>query len=157
MLQIYWYSNSPTPSTVIHLDSAVVLPEDGDKSNWNCYKFKIRHVKKSVDESSIQVTRFFSCPREGRDAWLLAINQALLEYEKHKATSRKQSSLSDSPPRQRLTSPLWATADSFPGSITNMTNTAPTLPTSPKSRLVERPVPKPELPLIGEAFLADGW
>jgi hypothetical protein len=162
LLQIFWYSTSPTPSTVIHLDSTIVLPEDDpDSSKWNCYKFKIRHVKKSVDESSIQVAGCFSCPREGRDAWLYAINQALLGYEKEKAisTSRKQSNLPLSPPRH--SSPSWATADSFPTAIqrkpVEVAPTPPTSPTSPRSHSIKHPVPQLEPPLIGEAFLADDW
>jgi hypothetical protein len=146
LLQIFWYSTSPTPTTVVHLDSTVVLPEDDqDRSKWNCHRFKIRHVKKSVDESLTQVTRTFSCPREGRDAWLSAINKALLGYEKEKASVRKSSRLSSSPPIRPRLSMSWATADAFPPSRKQV-DFAPTPPTSPKSHSIQHPVPRPDPP-----------
>jgi len=135
LLQIFWYSDSSNPSTVIHLDSSVVMPEDDpDKSKWNCFRFAIRHVKKSLDDSSIQITRKFSCPREGRDAWMGAISQALLDYEKEKAKARKQRSWPSSPPRH--ITPSWVRSDSLPKGMESTT--------SPRSKLMKRPVPRPE-------------
>jgi len=115
LLQIFWTSTSPTASTVISLDSAVVIPEnDLSKSNFHKYRFKIRHVKKSVNpESSVQLTRVFSCPKEGRDEWVYAINHALLEYEKEKANARRLSGLLTlSPPRRHFALPC--TSDEAP-------------------------------------------
>ena len=115
LLQIFWTSTSPTASTVISLDSAVVIPEnnlDPSKANCNPFRFKIRHVKKSISdpESSFQLTRVFSCPKESRDDWVYAINHALLEYEKEKANARRLSGmLSLSPPRGRSSLSPWMT------------------------------------------------
>jgi hypothetical protein len=110
LLQIYWSSTSPTPSTVITLDSAVIVPENiisepstSSKPNQHPYRFKIQHVKKSINsDSTLQLTRVFSCPQEGRDEWLSAINQALLEFEKGKARARRRRVLSSSPPRRSV-------------------------------------------------------
>jgi hypothetical protein len=89
LLLIFWNIKAPIPSTVLILDSTIVLPDDdSDKLKWNCYRFKIRHVRETED-SSVPATRTFSCPQEGRNAWVFAINQALLEYEKEKAKARK--------------------------------------------------------------------
>lgn len=154
LLQIYWNQSSPTPSTVIHLDSAVILPEDlNDSTKWNCSRFHIRHVKKSVDESSVRMTRTFSCPREGRDAWCEAINQALLEYEKEKAHSRRHSSyLSLSPPRWKA-GVSWAAGDAHPSAAKDMLPPVapPTSPRSSTRRL--RNLPRHEPSLVGETLL----
>lgn len=153
LLQIFWFPTSATPSTVIHLDSAVVLPQERtEKSDWNCHRFHIQHVRKSIDESSIQVTRTFCCPREGRDAWCQAISKSLLDYEKEKALVRQQSrSDSLSPPRWRSFIG-WATGDAHP-SAAKMTppvnKKAPSSPGSPP-----RDLPRHEPALIGESFLA---
>jgi hypothetical protein len=152
VLQIYWYRTSPSPTTVIHLDSAVVLPEDdSNESKWNKSRFKVLHVKKAVDESSIQMTRSFTCKREGRDAWVHAISSALLEYEKGKAKARKPAcSVPICPLRRRF---QWS-LETFP-LITSHTSTKPT--PSPLSRSASPPLPlvDSELgpPLLGEAFL----
>lgn len=80
----------------------MVIPEHNlDPANENPFRFKIRHVKKSVD-TSLQLTRVFSCNKESRDDWVYAINHALLEYEKEKANARRLSGLLTlSPPRWR--------------------------------------------------------
>jgi len=142
LLQIYWYSSSPTPSTVIVLDSAVVLPEDDeDKEKWNCFRFKIRHVKKSVDEESSQITRLFSCPKEGRDAWVIAINQALLQYEKEKALARRIAASIASPLRNIS---LVNNLDSFPKAQPPRLPVSPSRRSSPRSQF---PVPRPKPPV----------
>ena len=152
-LQIFWFPTSATPSTVIHLDSAVVLPEDkSNKAQWNTHRFKIQHVRKSIDESTIQMTRSFSCPRDGRDAWCQAISKSLLDYEKEKALVRQQARCASlSPPRWRSLVG-WATGDAHP-SAARMTppinHMAPTSPCSPP-----RDLPRHEPALIGESFLA---
>ena len=94
LLLIYWYPASAIASTVITLDSTVVLSVDKeDKERWNACRFEIRHVTKSEEEGNDQeshITRTFSAPRKGRDAWVYAISQALLSYEKQKDRARKQ-------------------------------------------------------------------
>lgn len=124
LLEIYWTSTSPTPSTVITLDSAVIVPEnltDSSKSNHNPYRFKIRHIKKSIncnELNTVQLTRVFSCTQEERDEWLSAINQALLDFEKEKASSRRRSVLSASPPqRSTRRMSMSATGDIAPNAL----------------------------------------
>lgn len=153
LLQIFWHPASTTPSTVIHLDSAVVLPQDHEeKTKWNCYRFQILHVRKSIDESSVQITRNFSCNRDGRDAWCQAISQALLDYEKEKALVRRQSScLSRSPPRWRALLG-WATGDAHPSTAKDAPPVFCLPPMSPGSP--PRDLPRHEPTLIGESFLA---
>lgn len=129
LLQIFWTSTSPTASTVISLDSAVVIPENNlDPDNGNPFRFKIRHVKKSVSDPAYQLTRIFSCPKESRDDWVYAINHALLEYEKEKANARRLSGLLTlSPPRRRI-SPPWMTDEvvtSSPNALRQQRNSLP--------------------------------
>jgi len=137
LLQIFWDYHSPTPSTVISLDSAVLLPENNvnatkpEKNNINShpYRFQIRHLKKSVNPeiSSVQLTRILSCSEESeRDQWVYSINEALLNYEKEKASAARRTalgglcsmpmsmsmSLSMSPPRGPIRS--WANEDVMP-------------------------------------------
>ncbi len=123
LLQIFWDYHSPAPSTVISLDSTVLLPENNlEKVDHNHpYRFQIRHVKKSVNpEISVQLTRIIGCAKESeRDEWVIAINQALLEYEKEKANARRLSSLSLSPPRSGHSRSWAAAEDVMPQSNTN--------------------------------------
>lgn len=151
LLLIYWHSSSPSPSTVILLDSTVVVPEDlPDESKWNCYRFQIRHARNSEDDSSAPVTRTFSCPQEGRDAWVYAINQSLLDFEKQRAKARKSATaLSHSRPTR-----TW-TMDKFPDvAKRRLTELPPTPSTSPRFQ-TKRPLPRPQAPLLGEALLTE--
>jgi hypothetical protein len=88
IMLIYWYQSSAHASTVIVLDSTVVLAVDlEDKDRWNAHRFEIRHVQK---QDNVELaTRTFSAPQKGRDAWVYAISQALLSYEKQKDKHRK--------------------------------------------------------------------
>lgn len=134
LLEIYWNSTSPTPSTVITLDSAVIVPEniiaepsESSKPNHHPYRFKIRHVKKSINsDSTFQLTRVFSCPQDGRNEWLSAINQALLDFEKEKARARRRRVLSSSPPPRRsvrnLSMSAAATGDIAPNALLHRRN-----------------------------------
>lgn len=152
LLQVFWHSTSPTPSTVIHLDSAVVVPETlADRSQWNCFRFQIRHVKKSLDDETIQITRIFSCPQAGRDAWCQAINEALLSYEKERARARRQSGyLSLSPPRWRSIIP-WVVGDTHPSKAKNSAKPRSSSISNPMSP--PRNIPRHEHSLIGEVLL----
>lgn len=144
MLQIYWNESAPSPSTVILLNSAIIMLSEGpDQSKWNYHRFEIRHIKKPLDESFHQITRIFSCPKEGRDRWVYAMNQVLLDYEKEKAASK---SLNSSPPK-RLSIPA---PEEFPKS--RKTKQRLSIPLSPPlpSR---RPVPLPKPPLAGVRIL----
>lgn len=121
LLQIFWDYHSPTPSTVISLDSAVVLPEnnfDTSKAEnvHRMYRFQIRHLKKSVNpEISVQLTRILGCADAAeRDHWIYSINQALLTYEKEKASAKRLNSLSLSPPRGIIRA--WVNEDVMPQS-----------------------------------------
>ena len=120
LLQIFWDYHSPSPSTVISLDSAVVLPEiDDDTStseNSHSFRFQIQHLKKSVNpEHSVQLTRIFNCSdEEERNRWVYSINEALLNYEKEKAAANRRESGSLSPPRNLFRS--WIKEDIMPQS-----------------------------------------
>ena len=120
LLQIFWDNYSLAPSTVISLDSVVLLPEnieDPTKADNNHpFRFKISHVKKSVNpEIAVQLTRILGCSEESeRDEWVYKINRALLNYEKEKANARRLNSLSLSPPRGSSRS--WANEDVMPRS-----------------------------------------
>mmetsp|Transcript_45751 Transcript_45751/g.111536 ORF Transcript_45751/g.111536 Transcript_45751/m.111536 type:complete len:383 (+) Transcript_45751:1005-2153(+) len=135
LLEIYWTAASPTPSTVITLDSAVIVPENlsdysvssslspSSKSNHHPYRFKIRHIKKSMnsDDSTTyhKLTRVFgSCEEEERDRWLSAINQALFDFEKEKASARRRIVLDSSPPRRSIRRmSMSATGDIAPNAL----------------------------------------
>eukprot|EP00536_Pseudo-nitzschia_multiseries_P000637 jgi/Psemu1/179243/e_gw1.8.32.1 len=135
LLQIFWDCNSPSPSTVISLDSAVILPENKldqiSSDNKHPFRFKIRHVKKSVNpETSLQMTRIFGCSgKNERDQWVYSMNRALLYYEKEKASTRKLSSLSLSLPRGVLKS--WVKEDVMPQSKANRQRKFSSPPLSP--------------------------
>jgi hypothetical protein len=89
LLQIYWHSSTPLPSTVILLESTVVMAHDlDDKDLWNSYRFEIRHAT-TRENATIPVTRLFAAPKKGRDAWMYAISEALLAYAKEKDYVKK--------------------------------------------------------------------
>jgi hypothetical protein len=91
MLCISWYPSSTSNSTVIVLDSAVVLAVDLSKSETvTHYRFEIRHASASRRNLSLPMTRTFSAEsRAARDTWVYEISQALLSYEKEKAALKK--------------------------------------------------------------------
>ena len=92
LLLIYWFPSSDGPSTVILLDHTVVLKVDHeDKTRWNSFRFEVRHVPKDGKETP--VTRTFAAPQKGRDAWVYAISDALLSYEKDKHQARKMAAV----------------------------------------------------------------
>lgn len=93
LLLIYWYRSSSVPSTVILLESTVVLAIDKeDPKQWNACRFEIRHVKQT-DNNEVQATRTFTVPKTERDMWVNAISKALLVYEKQKAKARKSGTI----------------------------------------------------------------
>eukprot|EP00538_Stauroneis_constricta_P011645 CAMPEP_0119549880 /NCGR_PEP_ID=MMETSP1352-20130426/3502_1 /TAXON_ID=265584 /ORGANISM="Stauroneis constricta, Strain CCMP1120" /LENGTH=360 /DNA_ID=CAMNT_0007595565 /DNA_START=369 /DNA_END=1451 /DNA_ORIENTATION=+ len=170
LLLIYWYSSSTSPSSVIMLNSTVILPEDDlDKEKWSCYKFKIRHAKPSTNGEMDNVTRVFCCPENGRDAWVSTINHTLLRYEKQKSQFKAKSGRNNirSPTRTRFSVPQ----DYFPGRNqshrhqksgskllsppNSPTPPSPSTPSSPRSRGLLIPKPQREDRLLGEAFLID--
>lgn len=89
MLCVSWYPNSTSNSTVIVLDSTVVLAVDLPHKDQTQYRFEIRHAS-SRENASLPVTRTFTAEsRKARDTWVYEISQALLSYEKEKALVRK--------------------------------------------------------------------
>ena len=137
LLQIFWDYHSLAPSTVISLDSVVLLPENNadptKADNNHPYRFKISHVKKSVNpEIAVDLTRVLGCSEESeRDEWVYAINRALLNYEKEKANARRLNSLSLSPSRSYSRS--WANEDVMPRSNPSpkrITHSPPRIPLS---------------------------
>lgn len=93
LLLIYWHPSAPYPSTVLMLDSTVVIPVDiDDEERWNAYRFEIRHAT-TRENATIPVTRTFTAPKKARDEWVFAISDALLAYEKEKAQFKRVSSV----------------------------------------------------------------
>lgn len=62
------YAASPTPSTVIVLDSTVVFPVDlDDKSRWDAFRFDVHNARTVV--TNMTINRTFSAPtKKARDA-----------------------------------------------------------------------------------------
>ena len=84
LLLIYWYNTSTTPSSVLLLDSTVVIPIDKEpKDKWNAARFDIVHARQT-ENATMKTTRTFTAPRKARDTWVYAISQALLVHEKEK-------------------------------------------------------------------------
>jgi hypothetical protein len=126
MLCISWYPSSTSNSTVIVLDSAVVLAIDLSKSETvTQYRFEIRHASASRRNVSLPMTRTFSAEsRAARDTWVYEISQALLSYEKEKAALKK------SAPFKRTSSLVTRSMSpsgpaKAPGSITDSCNSGP--------------------------------
>lgn len=173
LLMIYWYEGTSSPSNVIILDSTVAFPIDiDDKLRWDSFRFDIRNARSVA--SNTTMNRTFCAPKKARDAWIYAISQALLMYEKANDKARKASArangarqVSPQPPMycRQMTPPyeeVWS-GDRFvspekgatiKGSIglsrspPRMPSTCP--PTSPKSRntrirtTAKRSVPRPD-------------
>eukprot|EP00550_Attheya_septentrionalis_P011535 CAMPEP_0198301214 /NCGR_PEP_ID=MMETSP1449-20131203/50774_1 /TAXON_ID=420275 /ORGANISM="Attheya septentrionalis, Strain CCMP2084" /LENGTH=277 /DNA_ID=CAMNT_0044003231 /DNA_START=85 /DNA_END=919 /DNA_ORIENTATION=+ len=95
LLLIYWFSSTPKPSTVIILNSTVVLPVDRYKNTnenseppeikWNTFCFDVIHAREGSVEN---VTRTFSAPQEERDQWVSAISRALFDFEKRRKNAQ---------------------------------------------------------------------
>jgi hypothetical protein len=155
LLLVYWFHSSDTPSTVILLDSTVVVPMDQPETDGAQYCFNIVYAK---DEQ--KATRTFTVPQKGRDAWVSAINQALYNYEKEKSKQKKAhvaatKALVKAPSKQFPTTvkppSIWS-GDSF----VEMTVSSPRSammcpPLSPRSPS-KRAIPRPNV-LVGESFL----
>lgn len=164
LLLIYWFHSSPTPSTVILLDSTVVLPVDKDISK-TCtpYRFDVVHVK----DDNHRVTRTFSVPKKGRDQWVYAINCALLKYEKDCAQARREAAALSNlirPVRSFSKSSVLDGEKYRTISDCSARPVSPAPPLSPRSPLSpKRPLPRPDQllgesllgpePLVGEALL----
>lgn len=89
LMQIYWHSSAPIPSTVILLESTVVLAVDlNDKDQWDSFQFEIRHAA-TKENPTISVTRTFTAPKLSRDTWVYMISEALLSFEKDMAFHKK--------------------------------------------------------------------
>lgn len=92
LLCVSWYQKSAANSTVIVLDGTVVIASDKNEKEarkWHHNRFEIRHAI-TKENSSLPLTRVFTAPsRKARDAWVYAISQALLSYEKEKAAAGK--------------------------------------------------------------------
>jgi hypothetical protein len=88
LLCISWYANSTSSSTVIVLDSTVVLAVDVADSS-HPFRLEIRHAA-TRENRSLPDTRTFAAPNaKVRDAWVYNISQSLLNYEKSTAAARK--------------------------------------------------------------------
>ena len=88
LLMVYWNSGTSAPSNVIILDSTVAFPIDlDDKEQWDAYRFDVRNARSVATNAT--VNRTFCAPKKARDAWIYAISQALLIYEKENDKARK--------------------------------------------------------------------
>jgi hypothetical protein len=157
IMLIYWYQSSAHASTVIVLDSTVVLSVDlDDKDRWNSHRFEIRHVQKQ--DNVALATRTFSAPQKGRDAWVYAISQALLSYEKQKDKHRKIAQMhraeelarrSRSPDRSSASSPtydeVW-TGDRFVTVERRRPSSPPSSPVNSSLRSSMKQPTSPNLP-----------
>lgn len=84
LLLIYWYRTTENPSTVISLDSTVVIPVDKpDKTLWNAHCFDVVHVREQSKETT--ATRTFTASLASRDTWVFHMNQVLLQHAKAKS------------------------------------------------------------------------
>jgi hypothetical protein len=147
LLLIYWFPSSMSATTAIVLDSTVVLGVDlADKSLWNSSRFEIRHAS-TRENVTIPVTRTFAASQQSRDAWVYAISEALLNYEKEKARTRKVAvckpvrsnfgtSSSDRPVSPRFDE-SWAG-----GHFAREASRPPTPPSSGRSSQASPPLPK---------------
>lgn len=89
LLCISWFPTSKSISTVIVLDSTVVLALDLAEKEHR-FRFEIRHAT-TKQNFSLPVTRIFAAPsQKARDAWVFAISEALLSYSKEKAKRRSK-------------------------------------------------------------------
>ena len=142
MLLIYWFQYSEAPSTVISLDSTVVIPIDKDDPTLRyAFQWNVVHAR---DEQ--QCTRTFAAPRKGRDTWVWKMNEALMAYEMNKSIEKKRHNqllLF----QKRPISPELVSDDRFLRS--SRTTFSP--PSSPRP-LEKRPLPRPER-LKGESLL----
>lgn len=88
LLCIARFSSSTSLSTVIVLDSTVAMVSDVPWHKKHPYRFEIRQAS-TQQNTSLPVTRIFSAPsRNARGAWVYAMSDALLTYEKEKAKLR---------------------------------------------------------------------
>jgi hypothetical protein len=165
LLLIYWFPSSVSATTAIVLDSTVVLGVDlADKSLWNSFRFEIRHAS-TRENVTIPVTRTFAASQQSRDAWVYAISEALLNYEKEKARTRKiavcrpvRSGGPSSPDRpvsprydEGWTGGPFARAASRPPSSPSSIRSPQASPPLPKRSVTARPVP-PATRLAGESM-----
>ena len=89
LLCISWFPQSKSISTVIVLDSTVLLSLDQLEKDHR-HRFEIRHAT-SKENSTLPESRTFAAPtQKARDSWVFAISEALLSYSKEKAKSRKK-------------------------------------------------------------------
>lgn len=146
LLMIYWYQGTSAPSNVIILDSTVAFPIDmDDQMGWDAFRFDIRNARTVASNTTLN--RTFCAPKKARDAWIYAISQALLVYEKandkaRKAQANEARRVSPQPLLCRPLSPpleeVWS-GDRFvsPKGSLKRVSIAPRIgspPTSPKSR-----------------------
>jgi hypothetical protein len=89
LLQLYWHSSAPIPSTVILLESTVVLAMDlSDKDQWDSAQFEIRHAA-TKENPTISATRIFTAPKHSRNIWVYMISEALFSFKKNMAAHKR--------------------------------------------------------------------
>jgi len=152
LLLVYWFPSNDAPSTVISLESTVVVPMDrDDKDEGTKYCFNIVHAK-----GEEKTTRAFSLAQKGRDCWIFAITEALLNFEKSKSKSKSEIIAKPVTTKPVTTKPvvkpqtgIWS-SDTFV-EMTVSPRSALSPPISPRSAQ-RRPLPRHNT-LLGESFL----
>ena len=105
LLMIYWNAGTSAPSNVIILDSTVAFPIDlDDKERWDAFRFDVRNARSVATNKT--VNRTFCAPKKARDAWIYAISQALLIYEKENDKARKAAAVQANEARRLAPQPM---------------------------------------------------
>ena len=171
LLCISWFPSSTWISTVIVLDSTVVMALDVPETEKR-FRFEIRHAS-SKENASLPVTRTFTAPsRKARDAWVFAMSEALLTYEKEKAKTRKRfprmrsfrpldNNSNNERPQSPTTTEYYKNFDSIHPEARLGRRTTASPPLLPRSRMSSPPLsPKvrpasPVVVVMGKQGLAD--
>ena len=144
LLLLYWFPASDKPSTVISLESTVVVPMDCEhKDDWSKHCFNVVNVR---GESSI--SRCFTAPQNGRDGWVSAINDALYNFEKAKSKAKLEVTSS---PRSIMGTNA---SHPVPDLLCSDSTVEMSLPSRSPRAVPPRPPPRPDT-LVGETYLLD--
>ena len=148
LLLLYWFPVSEVPSTVISLESTVVVPMDREnKDDWTKYCFNIVHAR-----GEERTTRCFTAPQKGRDSWVCFINEALYNFEKTRVKAKQELSWQQpvviTPPPKPAPS-IWSSDTCVEMSVHSTVSP----PNSPRL-IPPRPPPRSDV-LVGESFVFD--
>uniref|UniRef100_A0A7S4S2F4 PH domain-containing protein n=2 Tax=Ditylum brightwellii TaxID=49249 RepID=A0A7S4S2F4_9STRA len=116
LLLIYWHSQVPTPTTVIILDSTIIMAvdrnegevreEQPESSNTHCFDVVNTRASSGKQKKDTMV-RTFAAPLKERNEWVVAMRDALKRYGRRKVMAgqsgrtRTSGLPPTSPPRRR--------------------------------------------------------